>query len=463
MMKDLFRRKSISSVIEGNKNTQLSKTLGMMDLLFIGLGSLIGTGIFVLVGINTSISGPAVIISFAIAGVTCIFVALAYTEVAAALPSSGGPYTYAYVAFGKLVAWLVGWLIIAQLGLCSTTVASGWSGYVLGVLDQFDIHIPLMLTTTPFEGGLIDLPAFLICILLMAVVYRGTHESSMLNIILVVIKLSAILLFLVAASGHFDIKHWGGNIDEFMPFGFKGVTLASGALFLSYTGFDVVANATEESKNPGRDVTIGLIGSILISMVVYILVAGMLVGIVPYGDLNNKEPLAYALRVNGDNISGTLVAICGIIGMTTVILVQMYGLSRVFMAMARDGFMPSCFAKIHKKYATPYIGTLIVGSGMAVLSGLVPIKILGDLASLATLSVLIFVTLSAVRLRTLSPELKRPFRCPGLSIVAPIAIFLCGYLVMNLLSSVGLIFVCYILLGLVVFFLYAGKEKTRSY
>ena len=297
----------------------------------------------------------------------------------------------------------------------------------------------------------------------MVVVYRGTHESSMLNMVLVIIKLGAIFLFLIVASGHFDIKNWGSNLGEFMPFGFKGVTLASGALFLAYTGFDVVANATEESKNPSRDVTVGLIGSILISMTLYIAVAGVLTGIAYYADLNNKEPLAYALKINGSGISGTIVAVGGIIGMTTVILVQMYGLSRTLMAMARDGLMPSCFAKIHKKYATPHIGTLIVGTGMALVSGLIPIKVMGDLASLATLAVLIFVTLSAVRLRKLRPNITRPFRCPGLSIVAPVAFILCGYLAINLFLTVGVIFGCYILVGLAIFFLYSRRKASKVY
>jgi len=463
-MKNLFRKKTLTLVRDINKHSKLTRSLGLVDLLCMGLGAVIGTGIFVLTGVNAAVvCGPAITLSFAIAGLACVFVALTYTEVASSLPSSGGSYTYTYVALGELPAWIVGWSAIMQLGFCSTTVASGWSGYIVGVLNQMDVHLPSMLIQTPFEGGIIDLPASLICILLTAVIYRGTHESSMLNIALVAIKLAAILLFLVVGAGHFDVKNWGSNLGEFMPFGFKGVTLASGALFLAYTGFDVVANATEESKNPERDVTIGLIGSIVISMILYVAVAGVLTAITYYADLNNKEPLAYALKINGSGIAGTLVAVGGIMGMTTVILVQIYGLSRIMMAMARDGLMPSLFNKIHKKYATPYMGTTVVGLGMAVISGFVPMKIMGELASLGTLVVLIFITVSAIKLRKTQPNLRRPFKCPCFSIITPIALVLCGYLAINLLFSVGLIFACYVSLGLLVYFFYSRKKVDRLY
>jgi basic amino acid/polyamine antiporter, APA family len=460
----LFRKKNVNFIRDVTSHTKLQKTLGPMDLLFIGLGAVIGTGIFVLTGVNAAVAaGPAVVISFAVAGITCVFVALVYTEVAASLPSSGGSYTYVYVGIGELAAWFVGWCLTMQLLFGSTAVASGWSGYVLGILNQLNIHIPDMLTKTPFEGGIMDLPAFLICLVLMCVVYRGTQESSWLNIILVIVKLGAIALFLIMGFGHFEIANWGNTTAEFMPFGIKGVVLASGSLFLAYTGFDVVANATEESKNPERDVTIGLIASILIAMVLYVLVSGLLTGIAYYADLNNKEPLAYALKIHGHPISGTLIAVGGIVGMTTVILVQTYGLSRVLMAMSRDGLIPAAFNKIHKKYSTPYVGTIVAGTAMAFISGFIPIKIMGDLASLSTLVVLMFVTVSAMILRRTKPTIKRPFRCPALPLVATIGLGLCGYLSISLLSSVGTIFASSIILGFLVFFLYSRKRANRVY
>jgi len=460
----LFRKKNVNFIRDVTDHTKLQKTLGPLDLLFIGLGAVIGTGIFVLTGVNAAVAaGPAVLISFAVAGITCIFVALVYTEVAAAIPSSGGSYTYVYVGIGEIAAWLVGWCAMMQLTFGSTAVASGWSGYVLGIFDQMNLHLPVVLTKTPFEGGLVDLPAFLICLVLMFVVYRGTQESSWLNMFLVIVKLGAIALFLITGFGHFKIANWGANVNEFMPFGFKGVVLASGSLFLAYTGFDVVANATEESKNPERDVTIGLIASILISMALYVLVSGVLTGIAYYANLNNKEPLAYALKINDHPMVGTIVAVGGVIGMTTVILVQMYGLSRILMAMSRDGLLPAYFNKIHKKYSTPYIGTFVAGTTMAFISGFIPIKIMGDLASLATLTVLMFVTVAAVMLRKSRPTIRRPFKCPALPIVATIGFLLCAYLSVTLLSSIGMIFGGSILLGFLIFFLYSKKRANRVY
>jgi APA family basic amino acid/polyamine antiporter len=243
-----------------------------------------------------------------------------------------------------------------------------------------------------------------------------------------------------------------------MPYGFQGVTLAAGALFLSYTGFDVVANAAEESKNPERDVTIALIGSILISMVLYVVVAMVLVGISNYTDLNNKEPLAYALKMNGSPLGGTFIAIGCLFGMTAVVLVQIYGLSRVMMAMSRDRLLPKFLSKIHPKYRTPYLSTISVGIVMSLVSGFVPMKVMGDLSSLGTLVVLVFITISAVRLRKLYPELKRPFKCPALWFIAPLALLLCGYLILSLLSSVGKIFACYIITGIALYFFYSHNK-----
>lgn len=459
MLNNFLRKKQISVVKNISSHSGLKKTLGMWDLLFLGLGSVVGTGIFVLIGVNTAlVAGPSVIISFAVAGITCVLVALVYTEVASSIPSSGGAYTYAYVALGEFTAWIVACAAILQLGLCSTTVASGWSGYTVGILNQFNISLPHYLISTPLEGGIIDLPAFLLCLALTFVVCRGSQESSLVNVILVIVKMATILLFICAASPHIELKNWGHNLDEFMPFGTEGVLVASGALFLSYTGFDVVANAAEESKNPKKDITMGLIGSIVISMLIYIAVSAFLTGSMHYGDLNNKEPLAYALKSNGSAIGGLFVALGSVIGMTTVILVQIFGLSRILMAMSRDGFLPKLFSDIHPKHSTPYKGTLVVGISMSVLSGFLPIKIMGDLASLGTLTVLTLVAISAMRLRKTHKNLKRTFRCPALNLIAPVSIFLCGYLAISLFESVGVVYIAYMALAAVIYFSYCHKN-----
>ena len=285
MLGNFLRKKQLSVVKNISSHSGLKKTLGVWDLLFLGLGSVVGTGIFVLIGVNTAlVAGPSVTLSFAIAGITCILVALVYTEVASSIPSSGGSYTYAYVALGEFAAWIVACAAILQLCLCSTTVASGWSGYTIGILSQFNISLPHYLISTPLEGGIIDLPAFLLCLSITFLVCKGSEESSLVNMILVLIKMVTILFFIFAASFHIEFKNWGHNLDEFMPFGVQGVLVASGALFLSYTGFDVVANAAEESKNPRKDITVGLIGSIVISMLIYIAVSVFLTGSMHYGD-----------------------------------------------------------------------------------------------------------------------------------------------------------------------------------
>lgn len=461
MIKTLFRKKNVGFIHDVSDHSKLSKTLGAIDLLFIGIGAVIGTGIFVLTGIHAAqTAGPAISVSFILAGITCIFVALIYTEVASSVPSSGGSYTYAYVAIGEPAAWLVGWIVIAQLICACTAVASGWSGYIMGIFKQLNITIlPEMLTKKPIDGGIIDIPAIFIVIVITLVLIKGIKESTRLNAILVFLKMAAIFLFLVIALPDFKLENW----SNFMPFGVNGVALAAGSLFFAYTGFDAIANAAEECKNPEKDVTIGLIGSILISTVLYTLVAAMLTGIAHYSLLNNAEPLAYALKINGSNIGGALVATGGIAGMTTVILFQIYAATRIGMAMSRDGLIPKVFSKVHPKFLTPHVSTLVIGGVIAMLAGFAPINVMGDLNSIGALSALLFVIISGLRLRSLKPNIKRPFRCPMIYLVSAIGGSLCAYLIFKLLETVGWIFAGWIVAGIVVYFLYSRKRATRVY
>jgi basic amino acid/polyamine antiporter, APA family len=460
MSNKLFRKKTITFEHNVSGHSKLKKTLGAFDLFAIGLGTVIGTGIFVLTGIHAAqTAGPAVTISFAIAGLTCVFVALVYTEVASALPSSGGSYTYAYVAIGELAAWIVGILAIGQFFAGCTAVAAGWSGYVMGVLKQLNINVPYALTHNPFDGGVVDLPAIFIVLLITLILIKGIKESITLNTILVFVKIAAIFIFLGVAVPHFNIENW----SNFMPFGVSGVTLAAGSLFIAYTGFDAIANATEESKNPERDVTIGLIGSIVVSMLLYVAVAGMLTGITHYTNLNNAEPLAYALKVNGSNVGGAIVAAGGIAGMTTVILFQLYAASRVAMTMSRDGLLPEFFSKIHSKFSTPHVATIIIGGLIAVCSGFLPIKIMADLVGICSLSVVVSVIISGLKLRKSKPTMKRPFRCPMIYVVATISLASCSYLIATLLQTVGLIFIAFIILSVIVYFTYSRKRATKVY
>ena len=456
----LLRKKNVNFIRDVSGHSQLKKTLGAWDLLLMGIGAVVGTGIFVLTGIQAATAaGPAVTLSFALAGVTCIFVALAYTEVASTIPSSGGSYTYAYTSLGEIFAWIVGMLTILQFCCGATTVAAGWSGYIVGILEQANIILPKSFVHNPFEGGIIDLPAVFLCLLITSILVRGVEESTTLNNILVVIKLVAIFIFIAVAIPHFKME----NVSNFMPYGITGVTAAAGAIFMAYTGFDAVANAAEESKNPERDVTFGLIGSLLVCIVLYVMVAAALTGIADYRLLNNSEPLAFALKLNGSNIGGALVAAGGIAGMTTVILFQIYAQTRIFMTMSRDGLLPKVFSVIHPKYKTPYLATVIIGVCMAVVSGFIPIRIMGNLASMGTLSVFVFVVISAVRLRMLKPNLKRPFKCPGLYYVSALAVIFCGYLIYGLLESVGYIYLTWVAFTTLIYFLYSKWRADKVY
>lgn len=464
-MKEIFRKKNVGFVRDVAEHSKLVKTLGLMDLIFIGIGAVIGTGIFVLTGVNAAIgAGPAIVLSFVLAGVTCIFVALAYTEIASTLPSSGGAYTFAYVSLGEVFASMVGWLSVLQLSCGSMTVASGWSGYVVGALKAMGVELPASLIASPAEGGLINLPATLICIVISLILIRGVQESTKFNNLFVIIKLAAIGTFIAIASPKVNFDNW----SNFMPFGYSGVASVAGSIFMAYTGFDAIANAAEEAKKPERDITISLIATLLICMGLYVTVSALVTLIAPYTELNNAEPLAYALKTNGSSMGGMIVAVGGIAGMTTVILVNIYAQTRIFMAMSRDGLMPKLFSKIHPKFATPYKSTLLVGTIMGLFAGLVPIKQLGDLASLGTLVMFIFVTISCIALRIRKPDIHRPFKCPALYLISTIAILACLYLIYNILaaSGFGLVtksFIGWALAGLAFYFLYSKQNADRIY
>ena len=460
MLKTILRKKGIGLVQDISGHSKLKKTLGVFDLIAIGIGVILGTGIFVVTGVNAATTaGPAILISFLIAGLTCIFAALVYTEVASTIPSSGGAYAYTYVALGEFFAWLVGWVSLTYLVSAMVAVASGWSGYVTGVLSQLNVHIPKDFTTVPSEGGVMNLPAACILLLMMLILVRGIRQSSAFNMLLVFVKIAAILIFLTIAVPHFDISNW----SDFTPFGIDGVLAAAGSLFLAYGGFEVLANTAEEAKNPKRDITIALISAIIICAILYMAVSGVLTGIVSYKNLNTSEPLAYALRANGSNIGGAIVATGGIAGLTTVLLLQLYACSRIAMAMSRDGLLPKLFARIHPKFATPHVGTIFIGTIAAVLAGLSPTKLAGDMTSAGLIVAIVFVVISALVLRRTKPLVKRPFKCPYIGIVATIALVSCLSLLWKLLPSVGLILGSWMVLGVAIYFLYAKNKATLIY
>ena len=455
----LFRKKSIQSLIANAEKNTLKKTLGAFDLIMIGIGCTIGTGIFVVTGVAAAnYAGPAIALSYLLAAIACIFAGLAYAELASMVPVSGSAYTYTYAVMGEFVAWLVGWGLVLEYAIGAATVASGWSGYMVGILQTGGIIVPKYLANSPANGGIINLPAILISLFIGFLLVRGTKESVTLNRILVVTKLAVIFLFLIIATPMVQTENW----SNFMPFGISGVFIGAATVFYAYIGFDAVATAAEECKNPRRDLPIGIIVSAVICAILYIAVALVLTGISHYSTLNNAEPLARALRENGSNIGSALVATGAIAGITSVLLILIYGQSRIFFVMSRDGLIPKSFSKLHKKFNTPHFSVIFVSVAVAIISGLFPLKTLSHLTSLGTLFSFIVVAIGVLVLRITQPNLKRTFKCPAVYITVPCAVLSCGYLVYNLLLENGWYFLCWSIAGLIVYFGYGYRNSPLS-
>jgi len=445
--------------MEEVKKNSLKKSLGALDLVLLGVGGAIGTGIFVLTGVAAAEhAGPAIAISFIISGLVCMFAGLAYTELASTVPIAGSAYTYSYIVFGELVAWLVACGLILEYTVAASTVAAGWSGYFVGMLKQGGVELPEYLTKVPSEGGVINLPAVCIALFVGLLLYSGTRESVIVNRVLVGLKLTIIFVFLVVAVPHIKME----NYANFFPFGINGVLTGAGTIFFAYLGFDAVATTAEECRNPKKDIPIGIIGGLTICTLIYAVVAMALTGIVNYSTLNNAEPMARALRDNGSNIGSALVATGAIAGMVTVLLVMMYGQTRIFFAMSRDGLIPAAFSKLHKKYGTPYINCILVAVAVCLISGFTPIRTMGEMSSLGTLVAFCVVSSGVVVLRIQRPDIPRAFHCPAVFVVAPLAVISCGYLIYTLLLESGKPFFIWFAFGLAVYFFYSRKRSPLN-
>lgn len=428
-------KKTFESVREAGATGGLAKTLTAFDLILLGLGGIIGTGIFAMTGfVAAKYSGPAVMLSYGIAGIVCIFVALAYTELASFLPTSGSVYTYTFVAFGEVFAWLVSGVLILELTVSASAVAVAWSGYAISILNSAGINVPIEYSAGPLNGGIINVPAVAIVAFVSSLLYRGTRDSKRVNAILVFIKMAAIGIFIFVAAPHFDAKNW----DNFMPHGVHNVLIGSSILFFALTGFASLATAAEECKNPKRDLTIGIIGSLGLSTILYIIVGGLATGIVSYELLDNSQPLAHALALNGSNVGSAIVATGAIFGMTTVIMMNIFAQSRIFYVMARDGLLPKVFAKIHPKYESPYVSVLILSAVIAILAGLVPLELIAQLSSMGALLDYIVIMMIVMLFRIKMPNIERSFKCPALFIIAPLGLFACvGLLFTQIISKEG--------------------------
>ena len=458
-------RKSIDHHASHGAGHSLAKTLSWPHLIALGVGAIVGTGIYTLTGVGAERAGPAVILAFAIAGAVCACAALAYAEMATMIPAAGSAYTFSYTAMGETVAWVVGWSLVLEYSLACSTVAVGWSGYLVGWIQSAGVALPPALLVGPHAGGLINLPAVLVALAIMGLLVGGTRESATLNIILVIIKLVALSVFVAFALPAFD----SANMQPFMPYGFtstemlgekRGVMAAAAIVFFAFYGFDAVATSAEEAKNPGRDLTIGIVGSMLVCTFIYMLVAIAAVGAVNYLELGNSpEPLALVLRTLGQPVASHLVALAAIIALPSVILVMMYGQSRIFFVMARDGLLPRGLAKVSPRTGAPTLITLLTGISVAGVAGFFRLDEIAELANAGTLIAFVAVGACLMILRKQQPDAKRLFRCPQPYLVGTLAILGCLYLFVSLPQATITRFFLWNVFGLVIYFAY-GRRRS---
>ncbi|WP_150046073.1 amino acid permease [Methylomonas rhizoryzae] len=437
----------------------LKQTLSAKDLTLLGVGAIIGAGIFVLTGIAAAkYAGPAITLSFVLAGVACALAALCYSELASMMPVSGSAYSYAYATLGELMAWIIGWDLVLEYALASSTVAIGWAGYLNSFLQALGWQLPPYLSTAYLAdpaAGFVNLPAVVIVLLLTGLLIVGIRQSAVFNFFMVLIKLAVILGFIVAGSGHIQTANWA----DFTPFGFGGVLTGAGVIFFAYIGFDAVSTAAQEAVDPQRDVPFGIIVSLALCTVLYIVVAAVLTGLVPYTELNVAAPIALAADRIGMSWLSPIIKIGAIAGLTSVMLVLLMGQSRIFFAMANDRLLPPLFSKVHPRFQTPHLSTLLVGVAVALLAGFMPIEKLGELVSIGTLFAFVLVCSGVMVLRVSQPELHRHFRCPGSPYVPASGILVCLSLMAGLPLDTWIRLLVWLLVGFAIYFSYGIKHS----
>ncbi|UQD51145.1 amino acid permease [Bacillus methanolicus] len=458
-----FRKKSIDVLLKetDQKEVSLKKDLGAFDLTMLGVGAIIGTGIFVLTGVAAAEhAGPALVLSFILSGLACVFAALCYAEFASTVPVSGSAYTYSYATFGELIAWVLGWDLILEYGLASSAVASGWSGYFQGLLAGFGLELPKALTSAydPAKGTFIDVPAILIVFFITFLLTQGVKKSARFNAIMVIIKVAVVLLFIGVGVWYVKPENW----VPFMPFGFSGVTAGAATVFFAYIGFDAVSTAAEEVRNPQRNMPIGIIASLAICTSLYIIVSLILTGIVPYKQLGVKNPVAFALNyINQDWVAG-FISVGAIAGITTVLLVMMYGQTRLFYAISRDGLLPKVFSRIDKKKQTPVINSWLTCLVVSFFAGVIPLSKLAELTNIGTLFAFMTVSVGILYLRKANISSRKGFKVPLVPWIPILAFLFCGYLSLQLPSTTWISFVSWLVIGLVIYFVYGSKHSTLN-
>jgi APA family basic amino acid/polyamine antiporter len=462
MASPMLAKKSLSQLqgdAEGSHS--LKKSLGAIELMALGIGCIIGTGIFVLTGIVAAKhAGPGIMLSFVLAGLACAFAALCYAEFAAMIPVAGSAYTYAYATLGEIFAWIIGWDLILEYMVGASAVAIGWSGYLVKILHSIGMDLPATLTNSPgtVPGAIANLPAIGIVLIMTVVLVVGIKESAWFNNIMVMVKLAVVLLFIVMGVGHVDTANW----SPLLPFGWSGVLTGAGLVFFAYIGFDAVSTTAEEAKNPQRDLPIGIIGSLLICTVLYIVVAAIMTGVVPYAKLDVAAPMAEVFSYIGIGWAEAAISIGALAGITSVLLVLLMGQPRVFFAMARDGLLPRVFATVHPKFQTPHLTTYLTGGIVAVVAGFVPLGTVAEMANIGTLFAFVVVSAGVWRLRHTDPHHPRTFKAPWVPVTPILGILLSVGLMAGLPFATWIRFIVWLAIGIVVYFLYGAKHSLLT-
>ena len=505
-MADLLKCKPLDMLMNEASETgehSLKRALGPVNLITLGIGAIIGAGIFVLTGSAAAkYAGPAIVLSFVLSGIACVFAGLCYAEFASLIPIAGSAYTYGYATLGELFAWIIGWDLILEYAFGAATVASGWSGYLLSFLEDFGIRIPPRLTlapseklvfygghwehferikatlatqhinpnSLPTETGLFNLVAFLAIVGVTIILVIGIKESANFNSGIVIVKLAIVLMFIVIA-GLFALKHpalVAANWHPFIPpnitgrfgqYGWSGIARGASVIFFAYIGFDAVSTAAQEARNPQKDMPFGILGSLVICTILYILVSGLLTGIVPYADLNVSDPVALGIDATGVGWAKILVKLGAIFGLATVMLVMLLGQSRVFYSMSRDGLLPEWAGAVHPRFRTPWISTMLVGGFVAVFASVIPIEILGELVSIGTLLAFVIVCFGVWILRVRRPDLHRPFKTPLVPLVPILGILVSLGLMASLPLDTWIRLIVWLIIGMVIYFTYSRRHS----